>query len=342
MELLSEIKKSENTIFLSGISLLAMVFKTIATLISRLLSSGLESMTIIIVKADDIRAPHHLKIRRITFWLAIIIPLVLIIISTLAASARLGKIQELETITEKLHDSDSELDAIRDVAAQFIQKGIPFRDSLDTVLSELSSNGMASLGLSFTGISGLGVGYGAARPLSEIAGLAEIRMLFEKAQGKIEASGILIANRQDVLAKVPSLWPISGDRGHITTNFGPETNPFTGQAYLHKGLDISNARIGDPVIATADGVIISSGFDSIYGNNVVIRHKYGYTTRYGHMNTLKVRKGQKVAQRDVIGLVGNTGLTTGPHVHYEVFLAGKLVNPMDYIDLAGPPPSFAR
>ncbi|PKL06254.1 MAG: hypothetical protein CVV53_05235 [Spirochaetae bacterium HGW-Spirochaetae-9] len=292
-------------------------------------------MTVIVAISNNTREPLSFKTRRSALWLSFLIPIVLVGISIVTASTRPEKSEKLAYNTEKLPNSDSDLDTIRDVAAQFAQKGIPLRKSLDSIFPELLSNKIASPGQLLMRNSGLWKNeFGTTRPLAEIAGLTQAGLSLEIVQGEIRMPGNLIVSRQEVLAKIPSLWPISIGKGRITTNFGTETNPFTGKAYVHTGLDITNGRIGDPVIATADGTIISAGFDSTYGNNVVIRHSYGYTTRYGHMKTLTVRKGQKVARRDIIGLVGNTGLTTGPHVHYEVFLSGKLVNPLDYIDLA--------
>jgi len=103
--------------------------------------------------------------------------------------------------------------------------------------------------------------------------------------------------------------------------------------YLHKGLDISNGRQGDPVLATAGGTVVAAGFDQSYGNMVILRHANGYFTRYGHMQSLAVKKGQSIKQGQMLGKIGNTGLSTGAHVHYEVLLAGKLVDPLLYIDL---------
>jgi len=94
------------------------------------------------------------------------------------------------------------------------------------------------------------------------------------------------------MENLPSLWLIKGNLGYITTYFVPSTNPFTGMPYSHKGLDISNARQGDSVIATAGGKVVAAGFDPSYGNMVIIKHPNGYYTRYAHMQSLSVRKGQ--------------------------------------------------
>jgi murein DD-endopeptidase MepM/ murein hydrolase activator NlpD len=111
-------------------------------------------------------------------------------------------------------------------------------------------------------------------------------------------------------------------------------NPFTGLYYIHKGIDISTYRQGDPIVATADGQVVTVDFDAGgFGNNVIIRHKHGFYTRYAHMLSFTVRVGQRVQQGEVIGYIGNTGLSTGPHLHYEVHIGSDVVDPYKYITI---------
>jgi murein DD-endopeptidase MepM/ murein hydrolase activator NlpD len=116
--------------------------------------------------------------------------------------------------------------------------------------------------------------------------------------------------------------------------FGQNENPFTGQYYIHKGIDISTFRQGDPIVATADGQIVAVNYDGGgFGNNIIIKHKHGFYTRYGHMQSFRVKLGQKVGQGEVIGYIGNTGLSTGPHVHYEVHIGSDVVDPYKYLNI---------
>ncbi len=134
--------------------------------------------------------------------------------------------------------------------------------------------------------------------------------------------------QRNMLACTPTIRPV--DDGYITSNFGYRISPFTERKEFHKGLDIA-AKLGSPIIATADGVISFAGKNGLLGNMVAIDHGYGITTRYGHCSKILKNKGDKVKRGDVIALVGNTGRSTGPHVHYEVKLNGVQVNPDRYI-----------
>jgi murein DD-endopeptidase MepM/ murein hydrolase activator NlpD len=118
--------------------------------------------------------------------------------------------------------------------------------------------------------------------------------------------------------------------GWVTSGFGFRTDPFTGLNQMHEGLDISN-RVGTPVVATADGIVSDTGKDLIHGNMLVISHGFGMTSSYSHLSKITVRVGQKVKRGDKVAEVGNTGRTTGPHLHYEVKLNGIAANPMRYI-----------
>lgn len=126
----------------------------------------------------------------------------------------------------------------------------------------------------------------------------------------------------------PSIMPL---RGAISSEFGHRVSPFTGMDQFHDGLDIE-ADIGDPVRATADGIVISAGWSSGLGQLVEIKHENGIVTRYGHNSKLLVRRGQRVQQGDIISRAGMTGRTTGCHVHYEVVVNGRNVNPRKYLN----------
>ncbi|MDQ7082226.1 MAG: peptidoglycan DD-metalloendopeptidase family protein [Aquificota bacterium] len=122
----------------------------------------------------------------------------------------------------------------------------------------------------------------------------------------------------------PPVW------GRVTSHYGYRTDPFSGKYEFHEGVDIK-APWGTPVRATAEGKVIFAGWKPGYGKTVIIRHAFGYTTLYGHLSRIKVRRGRWVRSGDIIGYVGSSGRSTGPHVHYEVWRYSRKVNPLKYM-----------
>jgi murein DD-endopeptidase MepM/ murein hydrolase activator NlpD len=137
-----------------------------------------------------------------------------------------------------------------------------------------------------------------------------------------------VEGQQALAAAAPSLWPLTS--GWLTSNFGSRKDPLTGAADFHAGLDISADR-GVPVHATANGSVQLASYNGNYGNCVEIAHGYGIATRYGHLSGYAVHPGQKIKRGDIIGYVGATGRTTGPHLHYEILLNGQPINPLKFL-----------
>jgi murein DD-endopeptidase MepM/ murein hydrolase activator NlpD len=130
-----------------------------------------------------------------------------------------------------------------------------------------------------------------------------------------------------LLSSTPSIAPV---HGILTDGFGGRHDPFTGEPGVHNAIDISSA-VGQPVRAPADGIVVKSEWANGYGNVIYVSHGYGYSTRYGHLSTFAVQPGDHIKRGDIIGYVGSTGRSTGPHLHYEVRLNNVPVNPLEYI-----------
>jgi len=138
----------------------------------------------------------------------------------------------------------------------------------------------------------------------------------------------LINNQENKLASIPAIQPLSNkDLTRIASGFGYRIHPIYGIPKMHKGLDFT-APQGTPIYATGDGTVAKAGLATGTGNHVVINHGYGYETVYMHMVRIKARVGQRVKRGDVIGWVGSTGASTGPHCHYEVHINGRPVDPV--------------
>ncbi len=152
------------------------------------------------------------------------------------------------------------------------------------------------------------------------------------AQAKIKAISLqeldhFFKNQKSFLQSTPSVWPT---RGWVTSGFGYRKSPFTGLREKHEGWDIG-ARSGSAVRATADGMVTVAGRERGYGKLIEIEHGYGVVTRYGHNSKNLTKVGSKVKRGQIVALVGNTGRSTGPHLHYEVLVNGVPTNPKNYI-----------
>lgn len=144
-----------------------------------------------------------------------------------------------------------------------------------------------------------------------------------------EEIAVLVKNKEQLLASTPAIQPVSNqDLNRIASGFGYRIDPIYKTPKMHAGLDFS-APQGTPIYATANGTIKLAGYgETGYGNHVIINHGYGYETLYGHMVRIKARSGQRVKRGEIIGYVGSTGKSTGPHCHYEVHKNGRKLDPV--------------
>jgi murein DD-endopeptidase MepM/ murein hydrolase activator NlpD len=136
-----------------------------------------------------------------------------------------------------------------------------------------------------------------------------------------------VERREALASATPSIWPT---RGGLTGFFGGRSDPFTGEPAYHQGIDISTEK-GQAVYATADGVVETASYSGDYGNLVVVNHAFGLSTRFGHLSAFGVKPGQTVKRGDIVGYVGSTGRSTGAHLHYEILVNGRLINPLQLL-----------
>lgn len=153
---------------------------------------------------------------------------------------------------------------------------------------------------------------------------------------------LLAKNKETMLANLPAIQPVlNKDLKQMASGYGWRIDPIYHTRRFHAGMDFA-APTGTDIYATGNGTVVSAGWEQGYGNCVQINHNYGYLTLYGHMSAIKVRPGQAVKRGDVIGLVGSTGKSTGPHLHYEVHFKGEVMNPQNYYFLDLSPAEYDK
>lgn len=170
-----------------------------------------------------------------------------------------------------------------------------------------------------------------ARTLSALANPEDTFGLLRNLLGGIQTRLVdvkrSVDRRNALAAATPSMWPA---QGWLTSRMGYRQDPITGGADFHAGLDIAG-QPGQPVYATAEGTVRHTGYQGAYGNLITIDHGFGLETKYGHLSSYRVKSGDKVKRGDIIGRVGNTGRSTGYHLHYEVLANGRLLNPLQLL-----------
>jgi len=235
----------------------------------------------------------------------------------------------------RLKDTQASLDQFRDEAALLLREARNFESALSGVLSALglTSNNPLSQNTSGDLSSFLGIRETPEGILQEVDDMKRLSSYLSQAIEPIKEIGTLLDSQNALLTEIPSVWPVRSGIGNITMFFGQNINPINGQYYIHKGIDIATHRAGDAVVATADGQVVTAEYAFDFGNFIIIRHKHGYYTRYAHLQNFRVKVGQRVQQNEVIGYIGNTGISTGPHLHYEVHIGSDVVDPYRYITI---------
>ncbi len=186
-------------------------------------------------------------------------------------------------------------------------------------------------------------GIGGARRYKELAGYENSSLLIELAKKVDRLSSKmyvqsksydqlaeLAARKNEMLASIPAIQPVSNrDLRRMASGFGYRIHPIYKTRKLHTGMDFS-APVGTDIYATGNGKVVEATYDRGYGYHVIIDHGFGYKTLYGHMSKIQVKPGQVIKRGEVIGLVGNTGTSTAPHLHYEVIKNGNKINPVNF------------
>jgi murein DD-endopeptidase MepM/ murein hydrolase activator NlpD len=248
-----------------------------------------------------------------------------------------GKEMTLALRTRDLAETEANLDVIRDEVGELVTSAGTFRNSLRETMEILGIEEAPS----DAGIGGSGdlaelfaVEQTDGSTLAEVTDLQALRVSLDDSVSTLEDLGLVLSSQKNLLSDIPTIWPLKDVRGWVTQVFGPQIHPVHRYWYLHRGVDIAFG-MGIPIMATANGKVIESDYDKNgFGNFLILQHKYGFKTRYAHLQRKLVDVGQEVSQGDVIGTMGNSGYSTGPHLHYEVTIGTQLVDPVKFLNMA--------
>ncbi len=243
--------------------------------------------------------------------------------------------ERMAAVNRSLAASESALEAVGDEVIALQGTMQEFRGLLDQLQRILSSGNLTAITASGAGGDGDLAAF-VSQPSAtraESPGVAALRQLSATLDAAIMPLTELndtVTAQQALLADVPTLWPVRGG-GYVSFAFGPQLHPFTGAFYIHRGIDIAMHH-GAEIVATANGTVRRVAYERYnLGNVIEIAHRYGFVTRYGHLQGVLVEPGQTVQRGQLIGYMGSTGVSTGPHVHYEVSIGGQLRDPAEFL-----------
>ncbi|OHD25370.1 MAG: peptidase M23 [Spirochaetes bacterium GWB1_59_5] len=310
---------------------------------SRVVRAGKQKMTIMLVPHSEKRI---LNIQISFFGLVAFFAIIIGAAGFLTwSSADYGDVVgKLAGKTTALKSTQADLDAIRDSTTRLVKAARSFQAALDSTLSSIGIKGQADAASRADGdlaafFSPTEIGSGRLREAAEIE---RVTGYLEQSVKPLNELGDTIAAQGGILSEIPNIWPIKGGIGHISMYYGQNENPIYGSWYIHKGIDLSTFRSGDPILATADGKVVTVAYDISLGNYIILEHKHGFLTRYAHMSAFKVQKGAVVKQGQIIGYIGNTGLSTGPHLHYEVHLGTETIDPLRFLNIRSSSATLTR
>jgi murein DD-endopeptidase MepM/ murein hydrolase activator NlpD len=334
---LKRYKELEKTVYRKGSAMVSSAGKGFASRMKEAWASGRQKFTIMLVPHSEKRV-FNLQISK--FALAgIALTLIALLGGILIFGARFGTTErQLTAKTESLKDAQSSLDSMRDETSSLLKAAKKFEVSLSETLGIVgvdSQTKSATKGQSGDLSSFFDVRERDSGVLREVSEVQKVTDYLEQTSDQVKQLGLLYGSKYK-LNDVPTIWPIKSGRGEISMYFGQNRNPFTRLWYIHQGVDIITCGCGDPISATADGEVIQVAYEAGYGNYITIKHQFGFYTRYAHLQSARVNKGDKVQQGQVIGYLGNTGQTTGPHLHYEIRLGTSIVDPLKYLNRPKP------
>ena len=321
-------KRIENNLVRAFSSFCKGCFVGLFEFIEKVINGGRKKLTIMIV-------PHSQK-KVINFQASIFsIIFAAILLCGVTASffwfttESIASAKKLADLKEETRKAQASLEVLKNETSSLLKNAKNFQSALSSTLVSLGLQSVTEAGGEIDAASDLSLLFN----VREADELQKLSSYLNDSIQPVQEIGKLMNTQTALFSDIPSLWPIKGGIGHISMGFGQNRHPFTGQWYIHRGIDLATGRKGDPIMATADGQVINVDTDVGFGNYVLIKHKHGFFTRYAHLDSFRVTRGQNVQKGQVIGYIGNTGISTGPHLHYEVHIGSDVVDPIKYLNI---------
>lgn len=329
-------KRIENNLVRAFSSFCKGCFVGLFEFIEKVINGGRKKLTIMIV-------PHSQK-KVINFQASIFsIIFAAILLCGVTASffwfttESIASAKKLANLKEETRKAQASLEVLKNETSSLLKNAKNFQSALSSTLVSLGLQSVTEAGGEIDAASDLSLLFNvkeqAQGVVREADELQKLSSYLNDSIQPVQEIGKLMNTQTALFSDIPSLWPIKGGIGHISMGFGQNRHPFTGQWYIHRGIDLATGRKGDPIMATADGQVINVDTDVGFGNYVLIKHKHGFFTRYAHLDSFRVTRGQNVQKGQVIGYIGNTGISTGPHLHYEVHIGSDVVDPIKYLNI---------
>ncbi len=329
-------KKAENRVYSFFVRRISKITGSISDFYNRVVNRGKQKFTVMLIPHSEKKIFNF----KISVFSMVFLSFILagVIFAFFIFSTRFsGMSRMLITRTNSLNQTRSSLEQIRDEVADLKKVSRTFEATLGKTLGVLGMDPGAS-GTKESSEGDLASFFDVEEQdngtLKEVADLKSLKEFMSQSEKSLDAVSGLLASQGKLLVDLPTKWPVGSGIGRITNYFGPEIHPFTGQWYLHKGLDIASYRRGVPILAAANGKVIERGYEAMgFGNYIVIRHAYGFSTKYAHLSKVYVHEGDVVTQGQKIGTMGNTGLSTGQHLHFEVRIGSQVVDPLRFLNV---------
>ena len=331
---MSEYKKLEKRFFSYLKSYLMFLKRWFVYSYKRFVQKGKDKLTVMLIPHSE-KKIFNFQISIFTIFFLVVILSGIVVTFFVSTSRYTLTKKEMEKLVSTQEGNTNALRLFEEEIENLDKVVIDYKNNIKDIIKLLGASQSENI-------------FGMGGPETEIKNLSEIMGLKTKSSYEDEVETIrrinadivaservlenfkkFLAAREEIIQKIPNNWPIIGG-GFITSPFGMRRSPFTGKLAMHQGVDISWWP-GAPIRASADGVVVFAGMKGGYGRTVQVQHEYGFQTLYAHCSSLRVYEGQKVKKGEIIAFLGRTGRATGFHLHYEVRIGTKAVDPMIFM-----------